>query len=159
MWTPDSSQSISAFGYSYPEIDDWNQDPNQLTQNVTAQINRLYGTSSTNNALGARRLASPSKEWFVNISVDKYEVNEQFIVWIFLGDPPTDSGAWRYSTNLIGSLVVFMPSEIMQGKELLTTYGEIALQDALSRAGLPNLDDETVVEYLKENLLWKLQKV
>jgi tyrosinase len=159
MWTPDSSRSMSAFGYSYPEIDDWNQDPGQLAQNVTAQVNRLYGTSSINSALKARQFASPSKQWFVDISVDRYEMNEQFIVWVFLGDPPTDSGAWKYSTNLIGSLVVFTPPEVMQGKGVSTTYGEIALQDALSRAGLPNLDDGAVVEHLKENLQWKLQKV
>jgi tyrosinase len=150
---------MSAFGYSYPEISDWNQSSNQLAKTVTAQINAMYGPSSENRDLQARHFTSSLKEWFVDISVDMYELSEQFIVWIFLGDVPADSDSWRYSTNLIGSLVVFTPSEIKQKKGVSTAYGEVALQDALKRAGLPNLDDATVVEYLTKNLQWKVQKV
>ncbi|KAF9872158.1 tyrosinase [Colletotrichum karsti] len=34
---------IKTFGYSYPEISDWNQTPDALAKQVTVSVNRLYG--------------------------------------------------------------------------------------------------------------------
>jgi tyrosinase len=150
---------MSAFGYSYPEISDWNQSPSELATNVTAQINALYGPSSGNRGLRARHYSSSLKEWFVDISVDMYELGDQFIVWIFLGEVPADSGSWKYSTNLVGSLGVFPPPLIKQNKGESTSYGEVALLDALNRAGLPNQDDATLIEFLTKYLQWRVEKV
>jgi len=38
QWTSASSQYLETFGYTYPEIQDWNQTPAQLSSSVTAQV-------------------------------------------------------------------------------------------------------------------------
>ncbi|EFQ36356.1 uncharacterized protein GLRG_11501 [Colletotrichum graminicola M1.001] len=42
-----TASEIKNFGYSYPEIIDWNQSQDALARQVTVSVNRLYGPSST----------------------------------------------------------------------------------------------------------------
>lgn len=47
-----TAADIKAFGYSYPEIVDWNQSQDALARSVTVSVNRLYGP----NGGGRRKL-------------------------------------------------------------------------------------------------------
>ena len=42
FWTSSSSRSTVNFGYTYPEIQDWNVDQGTLQNNVRTAINNLY---------------------------------------------------------------------------------------------------------------------
>jgi tyrosinase len=83
-----SSWKTSTFGYTYPEIQDWNQTPAQLKQNVSAIINRMYHPQGTFSKRGAPHVAQ-TKEWSVALNVSKYDLQgERFIVRVFLGQAP-----------------------------------------------------------------------
>ncbi|GKT51751.1 tyrosinase [Colletotrichum spaethianum] len=50
-----TASDIKNFGYSYPEIIDWNQSPDVLARQVTVSVNRLYGPAGNSRKLKARR--------------------------------------------------------------------------------------------------------
>ncbi|KAK1994696.1 Di-copper centre-containing protein [Colletotrichum falcatum] len=50
-----TATDIKNFGYSYPEITDWNQSPDALARQVTVSVNRLYGPGGASKKLKARR--------------------------------------------------------------------------------------------------------
>jgi hypothetical protein len=103
----------------------------------------------------------PGKEWFVNIAVNKLDVDTSFTVKIFIGPPPIDPKTWAGAKNLAGTLVVFLPPVINRGSRLerLMSYGEVVLSDAFERAGIRDLSTDNVVSYLTRNLEWRVQKV
>ncbi|KAF6812602.1 hypothetical protein CMUS01_13023 [Colletotrichum musicola] len=49
-----TASDIKTFGYSYPEIIDWNQSQDDLARQVTVSVNQLYGPGGTNAKLKAR---------------------------------------------------------------------------------------------------------
>ncbi|KAK1566088.1 uncharacterized protein LY79DRAFT_572780 [Colletotrichum navitas] len=50
-----TASEIKSFGYSYPEIIDWNQSQDALARQVTVSVNRLYGPSGTSGKRKVRR--------------------------------------------------------------------------------------------------------
>lgn len=53
FWTAASSRNLATWGYTYPEIQDWNQTPAQLKSSVMASVNALYnpGSPTTSTAV------------------------------------------------------------------------------------------------------------
>ncbi|KAJ0149403.1 Tyrosinase, partial [Colletotrichum tanaceti] len=49
-----TASDIKTFGYSYPEIADWNQSPDALARQVTVSVNRLYGPAGASAKRRAR---------------------------------------------------------------------------------------------------------
>jgi hypothetical protein len=45
-YSPDTSRMPNMFGYTYPEIPNWNIDPTQLAAQVTTQVHNLYNPSN-----------------------------------------------------------------------------------------------------------------
>jgi tyrosinase len=159
FWNSDTTRSLSAWGYTYPEINDWNQTKADLAASVTKQVNALYGSQSGANSKKHARDIYPTKtqEWFVDIAVSKFELGSSFSVLIFLGDAPTDSSTWTTATNLAGSLFISTPPYQRKGAKL-TTHGEIALKQALETAHLSDTSEAGVIDYLTKNLQWRVQK-
>jgi len=85
FYTSSTAWKMNTFGYTYPEIQDWNQTPSQLQSNVIAAVNKMYNPQST----PTKRAATPgglAKEWSVGLSVSKYDLEgERFIIRVFLG--------------------------------------------------------------------------
>jgi tyrosinase len=161
-YTSDTARYMKTFGYTYPEIQDWNQDATQLAQTVTAKVNALYAPKSgTHRKRHPRDLtATKEQEWFVNIAIDKQDLRTigSVLVMIFVGDAPTDTGAYKGASNLAGSLTAFVPPSSSSPHESYT-YGEISLKDALEKAALSDYSEATVVAYLTQHLNWKVQTV
>lgn len=163
-WTSQSVEYLSSFGYTYPEIQDWNQTPSQLSQNVTAQVNALYSGRSTPSS--TKRSVAPDGreqviEWSIALSVSKSEANgKTFVVRIFVGNVPTDPSTWITSESCVGTFAV-MPSSQAPNGQLpdVKAYDEISLVQALEDVGQDGQDVQTVVEYLTENLEWRVQLV
>lgn len=164
MYTSDTCRYMKTFGYTYPEIQDWNQNSTQLAQTVTAKVNELYAPKSTTHGKRHPRDMSTritmEKEWFVNIAIDKRDLRPigSALVLLFLGDPPTDISTYRGASNLAGSISAFIPPN-SSGANLSKTYGEISLKDALENAALPDYSEATVVAYLTAHLQWRVQTV
>ncbi|EER44664.1 polyphenoloxidase [Histoplasma capsulatum var. duboisii H88] len=49
FYNAETSRNLKYFGYTYPEIKDWDVSPQQLAMNVRIQVNQLYNRASDNN--------------------------------------------------------------------------------------------------------------
>jgi len=162
LYTSALSRSLSTFGYSYPEIQYWNQSPQDLQSSVVARVNVLYGPSIQNTkrrgAVGARRLVS---EWSTAISVSKFGADgRSFIVRLFLGPIPKNPRNWATDSGTIGSFAVLPPAirPSVHVEELMTYY-ELILTQSLKDRGFDGQNIDTTSEYLKNNLQWRVQLV
>lgn len=61
-YTPNTSRMPNMFGYTYPEIPDWNIPATQLAAQVTAQIYSLYNPTNQFKKRASRDSASQFKE-------------------------------------------------------------------------------------------------
>jgi len=162
MYTSDTARYLKNWGYTYPEICDWNQTKEQLTATVIAKVNALYNPSGaySRRKRHPRDMSSTTQiEWFVNIQVAKSEMGNSSVVFVFLEEPPADTSTWKGASNLAGSLFVSVPSNYSMGDNKYYTYGEVPLKEALSKAPLPDYSEATVAAYLQEHLEWRIQKV
>ena len=163
-WTSAKSEYLAAFGYSYPEIQDWikGQTPAQLARNVTAKVNMMWGGQATPSKRsvtvdGLQQVI----EWTVKLSIKKFELGGQsFIVRLFVGEIPDDPLTWGLSQNCAGSFAVLPPQTVPEGPLAdVTLYDEISLVRALSNVGYDGQDVLSVVQYLTGNLQWRVQLV
>ncbi|KAJ9615738.1 hypothetical protein H2200_001815 [Cladophialophora chaetospira] len=137
MFTSDDVRSTRTFGYSYPELPDWQLTPDQLAANVRAAVNSLYGGSpnssvrrssedmrgrSTNLAESfgyvtldlARELNvnNLNRQWSVTVLIDRFPLATSFCIDFFVGDAPADVAAWPTAGNLIGTYAQFNPANV-----------------------------------------------
>jgi tyrosinase len=161
-WNSDASRSMSAFGYTYPEINDWSQSAAQLRTSVVASVNKLYGPGSNTPGRKNRRQAgsggeAATSQWYASIGVLKQALPTGFTVSVFLGTPPTSSLDWQTASNLCGSLSVFPPpSGLPAPHASVQSWTELALDKALQTAGYVETDDATTAAYLQANLAWRV---
>ncbi|PBP18673.1 tyrosinase [Diplocarpon rosae] len=166
-FTSSSVRQTSTFGYTYPEIQDWNQSPAQLTSNVTAAITKLYSPngSRVNRRAGDTQSTGllpgqQTREWSVGIRVAKFDLDgERFIVRLFLGAIPRDPGAWATSPSCVGSFPVFPPPTPATGPlPQVIAYSEVSLVQALQEMNRATHDASATTDYLKKSLNWSVQK-
>jgi tyrosinase len=160
FYTSSTAWKMNTFGYTYPEIQDWNQTPSQLQSNVIAVVNKMYNPQGT----PTKRAATPgglAKEWSVGLSVSKYDLEgERFIIRVFLGAVPENPEDWPFSNGCMGSFSVFPPPHSGAGPyPTIIAYDEIDLTKGLSENGLDETDIEAVEKWLTNNLNWRVQKV
>ncbi|PBP16171.1 tyrosinase, partial [Diplocarpon rosae] len=166
-FTSSAVRQISTFGYTYPEIQDWNQSPAQLKANVTAAITKLYSPDGSKFTRRAGEIQSTdllpgqqSREWSVSIRVSKFDLDgERFIVRLFLGAIPRDPGAWATSSSCVGSFPVFPPPRPATGPlPQVIAYSEVSLVQALQEMKQATNDASATTNYLQKRLNWRVQK-
>ncbi|CZT01674.1 related to monophenol monooxygenase precursor (tyrosinase precursor) [Rhynchosporium agropyri] len=166
-FTSKSVRQTSSFGYTYPEIQDWSQSPEQLKANVSAAINQLYRPSGTNvnprfGELESRTQAQKKKaiEWSVGIKVSKFDLGgERFIIRVFLDTVPKDPKDWMAASSCVGSFPVFPPphSAGVPYPEI-DAYSELSLVEGLAHLGRDATDVYEVRKFLRRALQWRVQK-
>lgn len=104
-WKSSEVKDTSVAGYIYPEfVGLKNADQATISAAIQEKCIELYApknvlsSSSDDHAL----------DWAVRIRMHKYEVEESFLVLIFLGDVPTDSKDWFTSPNFVGAHGAFV---------------------------------------------------
>jgi len=132
MFTSDGVRSTRTFGYTYPELVDWDISPDELAANVRNEINRLYNIGTSNvqrqRTVNSRRSADitvsfshitfdMAKEWGVNnlemqwsiqLRLDRFAYNKTFAIHFFMGVPPKDARSWPTAPNLVGTHAQFI---------------------------------------------------
>lgn len=148
-WTSTSARYTKAFGYSYPDVQDWIGTPAELAANVSATVNRLY---NPDGALGswpvrAKQVRSSSlarrgtvRDWTVTLEVPNDAVGEGFSVGVTVGDVK------------VGKMfVISAPTQIeIDAGVNKVTKAEFALAAALGDVDTENV--EAVVSMLKGDL-------
>lgn len=182
FYTSDTCKSMSQFGYSYPEIMDWNMTAAQMTSYVTGRVNALYNADGSNSKIKKRNFENrepssehqyegPStnktlREWTAALSVSKLDLQGQrFIIRLFLGKVPEDPKEWGGCESLVGSLVILPPpGATANGAAGALAYDEIVvLREPVVGGSYKGHDEdgdgEGTEEFLKGYLKWRVQLV
>ena len=140
FYTSDTSRSTRPFGYTYPELVDWNTSSSSLATSLRATVNALYNplagnkTTATTGMPGniASRRANVAEsfgcvtfelakelgvnnldmQWSINVQVQRFAFPTAFTLHFFIGDPPADPNAWSTAPNLIGSHGQFIAANV-----------------------------------------------
>jgi tyrosinase len=137
LWTSTGTTSTRAFGYTYPELQDWTMSSSDLQTYVIQQVNKLYGTSATVSKRSLRtRQDDTVTQYMAEISVDRKDLQLPSSINMYLGD------------TLAGTFTLLaMPTTGL-------SYGNIPLQDPLAnfKANIAESAQDTVVRLLKTSL-------
>ncbi|RDL42060.1 uncharacterized protein BP5553_02039 [Venustampulla echinocandica] len=173
-YTSASSSNTRTFGYTYPEVEDWSQSPEQLKANVSAQINRMYDPNGMFHKKSRSITPRPSlqdrsalipgstiREWSIAIEVSKFALDgDNFAVRFFLGDVPSDPKDWPRSPSCAGSVLIMPPPHIGdQPMREVILHDEISLEKAVAKSSHDSNSVGDVVPYLKGILNWRVQKL
>ena len=102
FFTSATARYTRRFGYTYPELIDWNVNATQLSLNARSILNTLYNpTSSISKRSLPKRIndkqvnttpfqnpTSANHQYYINVRVDKAALNQSFFIHFFLGEPP-----------------------------------------------------------------------
>ena len=158
-------RSTKKFGYSYPDVKDWqftgNGAAGRLSAAVTARVNSLYnlrGRSAKRSVRGTglERRATPH-EWSVEVSAPNAALGgASYSVSLFLGEKPADAAEWP--VKAVGGLYVLaQPTSPLSGPMIAHT--EVILTDFMSDNGIDTTNIDASRAYLDKNLTWGVQKV
>ncbi|KAK6613990.1 tyrosinase 2 [Botrytis cinerea] len=180
FFTSNTCRSMSQFGYSYPEIMDWNMTAAEMTSYVIGRVNELYNSDGSNSKIKKRNFENRElsseeqhegssanktlREWTAALSVSKLDLQGQrFIIRLFLGEIPEDPEEWGRSESLVGSLVILPPPGAVSNEATKAlAYDEIVIlrEPAIGsnyKAHEEDGDREGTEEFLKRNLRWRAQ--
>lgn len=96
LYTSETARYTRTFGYTYPEIIDWNVNSSQLSSNVRTKLNALYNPTgeATKRSSPMKRAKAAAQypnaanhQWFVNIRVDKYVYSIYLVQFDLIADP------------------------------------------------------------------------
>lgn len=148
---------------------------NGSTASIIGVINQLYGSStSASSAISKRERhvtgshfanystsSNISYEYIINVQAQRFGLNGSFIVYAFLGDPPSSASSvdWLLADSLVGSHGFFsnpgMASKMaVTGAVPLTT----SLLAKVAAGELASMTLEDVVPYLRTNLVWAIAR-
>jgi tyrosinase len=100
-------------------------------------------------------------DWACNIVGQRMGLGGSYIVYIFLGDVPSDSSTWGTAANLVGTHGFFASSSMTASSGWLVS-GSVSLTAALvEKIGggmLKGLDSSVVEPYLSAHLNWAVKK-
>ena len=161
-WTPKLARNITAFGYTYPELVNFDQ------QTVSSAVNELYGPTTPSS--GRRRRASTTSDLvrststLLNTTHDEYRAliqifntagNGPFLVCFFLGEPSSDDSNFTVDPNFVGLFAVFASGGMSRSHNKLIRRA-VSLTDALNeRIATKQLQDtssKAISAYLRANL-------
>ncbi|EXJ88381.1 hypothetical protein A1O1_05311 [Capronia coronata CBS 617.96] len=161
MFTSEAVRSIKSFGYSYPELPDWEMAPSQLAANVRSAVNSLYNPVSNTTVAHVRRNVQPrsanladsfgdvtldmarqmnvnnlDRQWSIAVIVDRFASETSFAIDFFMGDAPTEASLWATAKNLIGTYAQFSPANATflhpNGYPAGQVQGEISMTHTLA---------------------------
>ncbi|EXJ78291.1 hypothetical protein A1O3_09452 [Capronia epimyces CBS 606.96] len=161
MFTSEAVRSIKSFGYSYPELPDWEMSSSQLAAHVRSAVNSLYNPISNTTVAHLRRnvqhrsanladsfggvtldmarqmnVNNLDRQWSIAVSVDRFALETSFAIDFFIGDAPGDAPAWATAKNLIGTYAQFSPANATflhpDGYPAGQVHGEISMTHTLA---------------------------
>lgn len=106
-----------------------------------------------------------SVEWRVFVRVKAFAVQGSWGIHLFFGEPPAESSEWFMSDNRVGTVNVLSnenldacPNCSVQSASGLLVTGLVLLTNELRKRNIDINNQDTVVEYLKEKLTWRVAK-
>jgi Tyosinase C-terminal domain len=169
--TKEVTQTFSS-GYYYPETPlELLKDPEKMRIYAVYKARELYGPPL--RYLGGQPQDDAQenpplveKNWQVFLRVKNFALSGTWGVHIFFGEPPTHSDDWFMAENRVGTISILANNEMShcqncqeQAAQGILVTGSVDLNSALGRASQDIGDTAAVVDYLRENLTWRVAKV
>ncbi|RAL65136.1 hypothetical protein DID88_001242 [Monilinia fructigena] len=148
-------RNVESLGYSYPEIIN-HPDNTTLKQNIAA----LYTGSPA--SFKKRQAATPSlpRDYIVKIDLPWTALNGTYSVGVFLGKSNARPDAWASDPAFVG-MHATLGTQTMAPNDVIAS-SNVHLTDALLKKHdegvLSDLNEDTIIKYLTNNLEWKAQK-
>ncbi|KAJ9500525.1 hypothetical protein H2202_003741 [Exophiala xenobiotica] len=137
MFTADGVRSIKTFGYSYPELPDWELSQPELAANIRNLVNAQYSPRS-NATIGRLRRSIEQRsanladsfghvdldmtlsmnvndletQWSITVLVERFAFETSYCIDFFMGGPPSNVSSWPTAKNLIGTYAQFGPANV-----------------------------------------------
>ncbi|OXV11945.1 hypothetical protein Egran_00294, partial [Elaphomyces granulatus] len=184
FWTSETARGTREFGYTYPEIVDWNVDQQTLISNVKTAVNKLYNPVSASKRsklptgfvergfqnsskvingkldrdeflkLGVNNL---NKQYVINIVCDRDGVNNPFGIHFFYGPAPANAAESSNAANLIGTFYI-IPAPFRNASR--PSYNQLPLSPLLASGLNSNvinsLDEDVIIPLLTAKLSWTI---
>lgn len=175
FWTAEKARDTVVFGYTYPELIDWNVTSDVLQSNVLQAVKIKYSPNVASNSTSRRRLRRSSniadlmsdvsagsalalgmnnqpRQWFLRLTFNVPAQSDGAAVYLFAGTPKGTSTTWSTSRNLIGSFLPYGESTWRSGQhmDIPCTHTVLAAADRGLLVGLA-IDD--VVQFLADNVV------
>jgi tyrosinase len=160
FWTSANSRNIRDMGYTYPELA---SNPSNAT--LVASIKAQYSDAASSKVTATRQDTSaaeaPSKGRIylaeVHLPVfgfaDGQGSSQPYNVLLFLGDVPADPKEWLDAESFV-SVTSTIGGKHMDNNQ--STIITVDLSAQLEKSGKAGDSEDSVVEWLKENLHWRL---
>ena len=161
LFTSDQVRGMAIFGYSYPEIPDWQMSREQLTQHVKERVNMLYNPSTNTtrprslprvqrrttslaesfshvsfDLARKLRVNNLERQWSITVVVDRFPTEMSFVIDFFMGDAPEEVASWALAANLIATYSQFGPANATSlaadGESGGQVSGEISITHTLA---------------------------
>jgi tyrosinase len=180
-FTSDTVRDWTTLGYTY---DDLVPAPEELQKRLTEKYGVLRRVIS--NVRSERNMAGLDNDFLINVLYNRYALNgRSYVIHFFIGAPgeiPSSPSAYKWSPNHVGSIHTFSANYWTRGNtngikcdncnkqqnDHQLSKGQVPvtlqlLQRAASEddkwSAIKSLDTEHVVEYMKENLQWRVVAV
>ncbi|QSZ29877.1 hypothetical protein DSL72_004395 [Monilinia vaccinii-corymbosi] len=149
-------RNIETLGYTYPEL--VNHPDNTTLKQIIASL--YTGTPARFKKRQAATAGSLPRDYLVKIDLPWTALNASYSVGVFLGKSTAKPAAWAKDPAFVG-MHATLGSKHMAPNDVIAS-GNVHLTDALLRKHaegvLPDLNEETIIDYLTANLEWKAQK-
>ncbi|TFK69976.1 Di-copper centre-containing protein [Pluteus cervinus] len=169
FWTSTQTRDfVKEFNYTYPESKSGTATADDIFVAVNELYNQNFKTELPQPApegfsapLGLH-LDKHYLDWAVKITLKLHEFPKSGYVHVFLAKTVPESGGWLLAPERVGDIGIFRNTSNLcencnQHEEAgATISGIVLLTRALLERNLDINTPETVVEYLKENLAWRL---
>jgi len=175
-WTSNSIRNTRTFNYFYPETG-----AGFTAASVRAAVNRLYGqgagvskrdampyihergiVNGTYNSTLPTNSSAYNLEYSINVQVPKYTIEGSYVIYFFLGDFNDNPLTYPTDPALAGVEAVFNPVYTPESVDDVITSCKLPLSSYIQQrwvAGdLSSLDYDSVNEYLKTALQWRIVK-
>jgi len=162
-FTANSARSLKAFGYSYPDVKEWEfhgaNAAADLAKSVTARINSIYnvqGRSAKRSVPGHQSRGAVEREWTIEVSAPNAALaGASFSVMLFLGDKPKNPADWPYQT--IGSMYVLaQPRSPLSGP--MVAHTDVVITKFMQDHGIDTTDVKASKAFLDKMLTWGVQR-
>lgn len=176
MWTAATARDIATFGYTYPELIDWNANASELTANVRSAVNKLYNppmlgrtnyTTKLRRSSGIARALSNIQadsvlrlgvnnmeiQWYLRLSISDLAASKATAIYLFVGEPLTTTPKWDRAPNLIGAFTPPVGVRFWNRTQRIDVPCSHTIAAAIDRGLLQSNSPGLVLEFLARNLV------
>lgn len=130
------------------------------TETATAVSSAAEPESTTADVTPLKANNGSFYQYVANVATPRYQLGGSYWIYFFNGEPAHDDPTqYLLASNLIGPIGVLAQEGMAMDKDVLAAYSiplTRALTDDVAAGAIADMEEDTVVPYLQENLEWRI---